>query len=88
MAGRDAGPWRQRSFALITQVPDRVTRWYGAGSENLGEQQDTEKSTAFMVASLTQRMEGMAGAAGLRNQKPTKEKPGESGGGNTNPPPG
>src|SRR3546814_8777921 len=33
-----------RTIALITDLPDRVTRWFGMPGENLGESQD-RKST-------------------------------------------
>src|SRR5690625_4693759 len=32
-----------RSFSLITAVPDRVTRWFGYGGENLGEEGEAQK---------------------------------------------
>ena len=29
-------------------VPDRVSRWFGAGGENLGEEQDTQKGVSIV----------------------------------------
>ena len=54
-----------RSFTLITQIPDRVTRWFGQGGENLGEQSDAEKSTSMIVGGVVSRTEGLARSAGL-----------------------
>lgn len=65
-----------RSFQLITQVPDRVTRWFGYGGENLGEDHEarTHAQTAIGVVSARggQVLQG-AGAAGAlrRNSMPT-----------------
>ena len=53
-----------RSFTLITQVPDRVTRWFGQGGENLGEQGDAEKQTSIVAGQLTNRTEGMSKVGG------------------------
>jgi conjugal transfer/type IV secretion protein DotA/TraY len=53
-----------RSFTLITQVPDRVTRWFGQGGENLGEQQDAERSNTALVGQISSRGERMG--AGLK----------------------
>lgn len=54
-----------RSFTLITQVPDRVTRWFGQGGENLGEQGDAEKQTSIIASQATNRAEGMSKGVGL-----------------------
>ena len=53
-----------RSFTLITQVPDRVARWFGQGGENLGEQGDAEKQTSIVAGQLTNRTEGMSKMGG------------------------
>lgn len=55
-----------RSFTLITQVPDRVTRWFGQGGENLGEQGDAEKSNQFIVAGVAQRTEALGRVGGIK----------------------
>jgi len=55
-----------RSFTLITQVPDRVTRWFGQGGENLGEENDAKHSSQFIVANVSSKFEGMARGAGAR----------------------
>jgi len=44
-----------RSFGLINQVPDRVTRWFGQGGENLRESDDNDKAVAFGVMHLANR---------------------------------
>jgi len=58
-----------RSFGLINQVPDRVTRWFGQGGENLGEERDNEKMAAFAVGRLGSKAESLlqASAAGAGN---------------------
>lgn len=67
-----------RSFSLITRIPDRVMRWFGQGSEALGEEQDNDQSVAFIVGHSTrgahQTMEGVGRmapgvAAGLGGAK-------------------
>lgn len=47
-----------KSFSMITNVPDRVTRWFGYGGEQLGEENEGQKSTNFIVSNFTQRAEG------------------------------
>lgn len=37
-----------RTFSLIHMVPDRVSRWFGAGGENLGEESDTQKGVSIV----------------------------------------
>lgn len=54
-----------RSFSLIAQVPDRVTRWFGQGGEQLGEEGHSEKATAFIMAAFN-RFESIGRAAGTR----------------------
>lgn len=54
-----------RAFSLITQVPDRVTRWFGQGGERLGEEDDTHKTSGLLVAQTTSRVEGMARMGGV-----------------------
>lgn len=56
-----------RAFSLITQVPDRVSRWFGQGGEHLGEEQDSEKSAALIVRETGGRVEGMARFGGMRD---------------------
>ncbi|WP_372399849.1 DotA/TraY family protein [Azospirillum sp. HJ39] len=52
-----------RSFGLITQVPDRVSRWFGQGGEQLGEAEDSRKTAGFLIANLEQRGAGVAETA-------------------------
>lgn len=54
-----------RSFSLITQIPDRVTRWFGQGGEQLGEENEAQKSTQFIIGNVTSRMDRMAGGVGV-----------------------
>lgn len=58
-----------RSFSLITSLPDRVTRWFGQSSENLGEENDSDRSTNFIVGNVSNRIEGMAKSAGVAAPK-------------------
>lgn len=53
-----------RSFQMVTQVPDRVSRWFGQGGENLGEDQETKQSTALVVGEVRTGVSGMAQRAG------------------------
>ncbi len=53
-----------RSFRLITEIPDRVTRWFGHGSENLGEENDGNRTNAIMLDNIESRAKGVAGQAG------------------------
>lgn len=70
-----------RSFSLITSVPDRVTRWFGQGGENLGEESEATKSTQFLVGNITNRTErglaafGMAGRPRNQNDPETPSDP-------------
>ncbi|MFC4236006.1 DotA/TraY family protein [Thalassospira xianhensis] len=54
-----------RSFQLINQVPDRVSRWFGQNGENLGEDNDAKQSTAFVVGEIRSGTSSMAGKGGL-----------------------
>lgn len=56
-----------RAFSMILSIPDRVTRWFGQGGENLGEDRDTDKAQGFIVANTSSRVEGMAKAGGMRS---------------------
>lgn len=53
-----------RSFGLINQVPDRVTRWFGHGSENLGEENENRQAVGFAVGNISNRTEGILRAGG------------------------
>lgn len=54
-----------KSFQLVTQIPDRVTRWFGQGGDRLGEEEDTHRHTAFLAGQLSGKMEGMARGGGI-----------------------
>ena len=58
-----------RSFSLITQVPDRVTRWFGQGGENLGEEKDNDAATSFIVGGINRRVDGLTQGAASRSKK-------------------
>jgi hypothetical protein len=60
-----------RSFALINQVPDRVTRWFGQAGENLGEENDANRTTAFFVGQAEDRMRAAGGATAGRGARTT-----------------
>lgn len=56
-----------RSFQLITQVPDRVTRWFGYGGEHLGESEHGHQAgnvVAGVVSARSGELLRGAGAAG------------------------
>lgn len=65
-----------RSFTLITQVPDRVTRWFGQSGENLGEGSDAERSTTAIVAGIGTRTESLARGSAKPQQQGDKQKGG------------
>jgi conjugal transfer/type IV secretion protein DotA/TraY len=69
-----------RSFSLINQVPDRVSRWFGQGGENLGESHDNERAVGFAVGQIANRTEGTLRAGGVggaaRNGTPPPKLPG------------
>lgn len=54
-----------KSFQLVTQIPDRVTRWFGQGGDRLGEEEDTHRHTAFLAGQLSGKLEGMARGGGV-----------------------
>lgn len=56
-----------RSFSMITQIPDRVTRWFGQGGENLGEERDSEHSNTFIMGQTSNRIESMAKMGGIKS---------------------
>lgn len=47
-----------RCFMMIVQVPDRVTRWFGVGGENLGEEHQSSHATGLVVGQIGSRVEG------------------------------
>lgn len=72
-----------RCFTMIVQVPDRVTRWFGVGGENLGEEHQSSHATGLVVGQVGSRVEGslapsIGNALSGRNRK---ENPGGNGGG-------
>lgn len=69
-----------RSFHLIVQVPDRVSRWFGQGGDHLGEENEAKSSTAFIVGNVTQRTERMTAGLGFRKNMPGADGKGPGGG--------
>lgn len=49
-----------RAFQLVLQVPDRVTRWFGQGGENLGEDHESSKLTGVIAGQVTNRADSLA----------------------------
>lgn len=73
-----------RSFGLIVEVPDRVTRWFGASAEHLNEGQHAAQVGAAMTGVALGRMSGVkvgVGSAaqgldmGRRMRETTKKNP-------------
>jgi|GEM_PF-4367351 hypothetical protein len=62
-----------RSFALITQLPDRISRWWGSNGENLGEEHHADKGSTLIANQVSHRVEGMAKMAGVRQAVPNGE---------------
>lgn len=74
-----------RSFSLITQLPDRVVRWFGQGGENLGEENDAKNTIGLFVGHSENKISGMANAAGARQDgggraEQDEKKPSDVGG--------
>ena len=53
-----------RSYALITELPDRVARWSGASGEGLGESGHFEEANRTVVAGVMTQTRAYGGAAG------------------------
>jgi hypothetical protein len=74
-----------RSFALIHQLPDRVTRWFGQGGENLGEEHEARSAIGAVVSHTSGRVEGLAkmagGTAGMKGLKAPDSAPKDGGAG-------
>ncbi len=64
------------SFELITQVPDRVTRWFGQGGENLAESQQANSAIAFFARNTENKLSGIGAAAKMKGQ-PNKNESGK-----------
>lgn len=68
-----------RTFSLIVQVPDRVSRWFGQGSEGMHEDDNTKQAAGLLVSKVETKADRMGntmgGAAGGRGAKPGKETP-------------
>ncbi len=69
-----------RSFALITQIPDRVTRWFGAQSEGLGEEGDTTNVVGVLNRNAEDRMQQLGGASMMKKNDNREGTPGDGGG--------
>ncbi|MBU3000323.1 DotA/TraY family protein [Roseovarius nubinhibens] len=58
-----------RSFQLITQVPDRVARWFGQGGENLNEEQYSRNAVAILNNQAEQRTQMTSGVMKTNGMK-------------------
>ncbi len=76
-----------RSFSLITKLPDRVSRWFGQGGEQLGEDHHSDAAVAFVGGHIERGATSSLGAVKGKQQiqqgagagrKPRSE-PGEAG---------
>ncbi len=72
-----------RSFALITQIPDRVTRWFGAQAEGLNEEGDTTAVVGVLNRQAEDRIKSTGGAMSMMGKrgKSLDDPSGETGGG-------
>lgn len=61
-----------RSFQLIVQVPDRVTRWFGQGGENLNEDSDSRHLVGALVSNSESRLDRASGMAAAGRQEKLK----------------
>lgn len=59
-----------RSFQLITHIPERVSRWFGQGGDNLGDDHDSQQATRVFVGGMEHRVSTMA--TGVGNAKMMK----------------
>ncbi|MFC7455238.1 DotA/TraY family protein [Insolitispirillum peregrinum] len=63
-----------KTFALIHMVPDRVARWFNAGAENLGEENDSSKAVAIIHEGM-HKGESAGQSAMQAAMAPKKKKP-------------
>lgn len=54
-----------RSFSMINQVLDRVTRWFGYGGEHLGEESDSRQSSMAVVSNVGNKVEHISRLGGV-----------------------
>lgn len=58
-----------RSFSLVSKVPDRVARWFGAQGEGLGEEQDFEKGHSAVLGFVSKGEGQLSAGAGNMVQR-------------------
>lgn len=70
-----------RSFSLIVQVPDRVSRWFGQGSEGMHEDDNTKQAAGLLVSKVETKTERLGQGMGGSMRRPGKpgEEPGKDG---------
>ena len=49
-----------RSFHLITEIPERVSRWFGQGGENLSDDKEGQGASQFFVGGLERRIQNVS----------------------------
>ncbi|AOG02942.1 DotA/TraY family protein [Bosea sp. RAC05] len=53
-----------RSFQLITDIPERVSRWFGQGGDRLGDDHDAKQTTGIFVGGIERRASSLAQGTG------------------------
>ena len=53
-----------RSFNLITEVPERVSRWFGQAGDHLSDDKEGHNTSQFFVAGLERRVTSVAQGVG------------------------
>lgn len=53
-----------RSFGLISHVPERVSRWFGAQSDDLQEERESRAAVAMLIRASEHKYQALAKGAG------------------------
>lgn len=75
-----------KSFSLISTLPEKISRWFGAQAESHGEAQGMRDMLAFGVAQISNRAQGFAGkqigkmASGAAGKNPKTPTPNSNNG--------
>ncbi|GAA6200529.1 hypothetical protein NBRC116599_17540 [Aquicoccus sp. SU-CL01552] len=51
---------------MITQVPDRVTRWFGQGGEQLNEERDSQYAVGILNSQAESRIQQVTGSTAAK----------------------
>ena len=68
-----------RSFSLITHVPDKVGRWFGAQGESMGEGSHADRLVGVAIGGIEQKSQAVSGV--MRGKSASSVPVGDPGGG-------